>query len=248
MLIYKAWRESRTRFLLSGAALALGCAIVVLFHQQLRAEPDVPMTYTTYIWSAVYKANSLRDLYIMLVLVLGLGGLLQERGRGTVGFSLALPVSRTRLVVVRAAMGLAELTVLALVPAVLIPVGSRMAGEVYPLAQPLQFGVLWTACGAVLFGIAFLLSTLLSGEYSAWVVSFVVVLVYSAIVHLVPLLDRAAALDLFDIMSGTEMPYFREAEAVWVGPLPWVPLAMIVAITAGLLVAAAHVTARQDFS
>jgi hypothetical protein len=74
------------------------------------------------------------------------------------------------------------------------------------------------------------------------------VLVYSAIVHLVPLLDRAAALDLFDIMSGTEMPYFREAEAVWVGPLPWVPLAMIVAITAGLLAAAAHVTARQDFS
>jgi hypothetical protein len=35
---------------------------------------------------------------------------------------------------------------------------------------------------------------------------------------------------------------------VWVGPLPWVPLAMIVAITAGLLAAAAHVTARQDFS
>jgi ABC-2 type transport system permease protein len=248
MLLYKAWRESRTRFWLSAAALTWGCAVVVLVQQLARANAEAPMTYMRFIWSAVYKSNSLRDLYIMLALTLGLGGLLQERAHGTAGFTLALPVSRTRLIASRAAIGLAELIVLAFVPASVIPAASRLAGEVYPFAQALRFGVLWAGCGTILFATAFALSTALSGEYSAWVVSFVAMIVYSAIVHVVPSLERVHVLDLFDIMSGSQMPYFREADAVLVGPLPWVPLIVIACLTAGVIAVAAGVTGKQDFS
>jgi hypothetical protein len=110
MLAYKAWRESRTRFLLSSVSLAWGCSVVVLMQGSLRVELHAQMPYSKYIWSAVYKSNGLRDLYLVLVLTLGLGGLLPERARGTSGFTLALPVSRFRLVATRAMVGLAELT------------------------------------------------------------------------------------------------------------------------------------------
>jgi ABC-2 type transport system permease protein len=246
MLAYKAWRESRTRFLVSVAALVWGCSVVLLIERSVRAQAHPPMIYTHYIWSAVYKSNSLRDLYLLLVLTLGLGGLLQERVRGTVGFTLALPVSRSRLVWTRALVGLVEVTLLACLPAVLLPMGSSFIGERYPAIQAWQFAVLWVAGGGVLFAIAFVCATQLSGESSAWVASFVIVVLYAALVHLVPALARVPRLDLFDLMSGSEMPYFRVADAALVG-LPWGAVAVLAGITVTILATAALITTRQEF-
>src|SRR5579871_2717430 len=96
MLYYKMWRESWIRFVISAVALLWMCGSVVLLQRQVRAHADEPLSYERYIWSAVYKANVL-DLFILLVIVLGLGGVLQERAQGTAGFTLSLPVSRWRL-------------------------------------------------------------------------------------------------------------------------------------------------------
>ena len=93
MLWYKMWRESRVRFAISAVALLWMCGAVVLLQQQVRAHADEPLSYVRYIWHAVYKANAL-DLYILLVIVLGLGGVQQERAQGTAGFTLSLPLSR----------------------------------------------------------------------------------------------------------------------------------------------------------
>src|SRR5258708_33137852 len=104
MLWYKTWRETRTRLLISAMALAWVCCAIILTQHGNRAHADPPISYDAYIWKAVYKGY-VRDFFIILVIVLGGGGLLQERAHGTAGFTLALPVSRSRLMGVRAAVG-----------------------------------------------------------------------------------------------------------------------------------------------
>ena len=67
MLLYKAWRESRTRFLLSAAALTWGCVVVVLVQQLVRANAEAPMTYMRFIWSAsLSPANSSKSFYLLV--------------------------------------------------------------------------------------------------------------------------------------------------------------------------------------
>jgi ABC-2 type transport system permease protein len=94
MLWYKGWRESRTRFLLSAVTIAGLCVLFVLIQSDSRASIDSePLTYVGYIWRTIYKGY-LRELFILLVLLLGAGGLLRERAYGTAGYTLALPISR----------------------------------------------------------------------------------------------------------------------------------------------------------
>jgi ABC-type transport system involved in multi-copper enzyme maturation permease subunit len=103
MLWYKAWRESRARFLIAAFVLIGMCLGFVLFQNMLRAEIGAK-TYVGYIHKLVY-AGSVRGLFLIFALVLGLGGLKRERALNTAGFTLALPVSRLRLVTVRAVVG-----------------------------------------------------------------------------------------------------------------------------------------------
>ena len=154
MLWYKAWRESRTRFLLSAVTIAGLSAGFVVFHRAAAEISDKPLTYMEYIWRIVYKGY-LRELYVLLALLLGVGGLLRERDFGTAGFTLALPVSR-----LRAAVGLAQVAVLSLLPALVIPSLSPFIGQIYPWPQALQFARLWGAGGALIFMMGFLASSL----------------------------------------------------------------------------------------
>ncbi len=97
MLWYKAWRESQVRFLLSAVTIAGLCIAFVVFHREGSAISERPLTYLEYVWRIVYKGY-LRELFVLLTLLLGIGGLLRERDYGTASFTLALPVSRLRLV------------------------------------------------------------------------------------------------------------------------------------------------------
>src|SRR2546429_4472573 len=142
MLWYKAWRESQTRFLLSVVTIAGLCAAFVVFHVVFHSQgagiSDRPLTYMEYIWRIVYKGY-LRELFVMLALLLGIGGLLRERDHGTAGFTLALPVSRLYVAAARAAVGLLEVAALSLVPALVIPALSPLVGQFYPWPQAFEF-------------------------------------------------------------------------------------------------------------
>ncbi len=96
MLWYKSLREIGTVALTGTAALAVACLLIVLNEQAFRAHTDQSLTYTGYIWKSVYKTVG-RDMFVMLSIILGSGGLLQERSQGTAGFTLTLPVSRVRI-------------------------------------------------------------------------------------------------------------------------------------------------------
>jgi ABC-2 type transport system permease protein len=244
MLWYKAWRESQTRFLLSGLTLAGFCVGFVLFHREGCRIFDRPPTYVEYIWELVYKGY-LRELFVLLALLLGVGGLLRERDFGTASFTLALPVSRPQLVSVRAALGLMQVSVLALLPALVIPELSALVGQLYPWSQALQFAVLWAAAGALIFMIGFLASSLLAGEYTAPIVAFLVLLLYSVIADL-PFFERHS-LDVHDIMSGVGMPYFQPNGSLLIGPLPWNALAIIALLVFSLVALADRMIRYQDF-
>lgn len=247
MLWYKMWRESWIRFAISAVALLWMCGAVVLLHRQVRAHADEPLSYAHYIWRAVYKANVL-DLFILLVIVLGLGGVLQERAQGTAGFTLSLPVSRWRLIAVRAAMGWAQLVLLALLPGLLICLLSPFVGEVFPLSRAFQFGLLWAGCGMVIFAMSFFFSVVLPGSYSPAIASVAGLLAYSALADL-PLLERYPALDLLKTMHGEQLSYIqdRASLASFAIPLPWLSLGLYALVALCLVWAAGSIMAHRDF-
>jgi ABC-2 type transport system permease protein len=180
MLAYKAWCESRVRFLVSAAALAWFSALFVIFRPGVRDASE--MAYAEFIADKIYDGG-IRQIFTVFVVVLGMGGLLQERARGSAGFTLALPVTRTRLIAVRAGIGLAEMGGLALMPALVLVVLSPVVHQACPLSVPI-LSAGWAANGAAIFSLAFLLSSVLGGAYAALTASMTLLFAYALFVRL----------------------------------------------------------------
>src|SRR5205823_4192856 len=122
---------------------------------------ELARQYPGYVWSQWFAQN-LTELWTLFAVMLGTGGLLSQGSGGAALFTLSLPVSRNRLIGVRAAAGLAELLVLAVVPSLPIPLLSPAVGERYPIADALVHSACVFLAGAVFFSLAFLLSTVFS--------------------------------------------------------------------------------------
>ena len=122
---------------------------------------ELARNYRGYVWSQWFRQN-LPQMWTLFAVLLGTGGLLSQASGGGALFTLSLPVSRSRLLGVRAATGLAELLVLALVPSLLLPLLSPAVGQTYSVGDALVHGVCLFIAGAVFFSLAFLLSTVFS--------------------------------------------------------------------------------------
>jgi ABC-2 type transport system permease protein len=248
MLWQKAWLESRARFLISASVLIGVCLTLVFMHSTLRARIGAtgpPLnTYVGYIHKSVYGGGA-RPLCTILVLILGLGGLLHEREQGTAAFTLALPVRRWRLVAVRAAVGLVEMTALAMIPALLIPTMSPIVHQSYPFSQAIQFSLLWIAVGTILFATSFLLSTVLAGQYTAFLVAWILFILHTLVAAYRPF--RMYRFNLNWVQSGFGMPYFDPRTATLIGPMPWTRLSIMLLVSLVLLAAAARITERQEY-
>ena len=245
MLLYKSWRESRVRFLLSAVALAVICASFVFFRVDASSGiGDEPLSYPVYIWRNTYKGY-LRELFMILTILLGLGGLARERDHRTVGFTLALPVSRWRLLATRVLVGFAEVILLATVPAIVLPTLSPLIGQVYPSSQAWSFTILWATVGSLIFAMSVLASVVFGGEFTAPIASLLGLVSYSFLADR-PLVERHLT-DIHDVMSGTNMAYFTERTGVLTGPLPWATLFTVLLGAAALIAIGARITSRQDF-
>ncbi|KAA6459541.1 ABC transporter permease [Acidobacteria bacterium AB60] len=232
MLLYKAWLESRARFLLGLLALAGLSAVFVLFNQDVRTVvTDHDMSYVEYIWRGIFKGQ-LRDIYVILTLLLGLGGLDRERSYGTAGHTLALPVSRWRLIAARGLTGIVETAVLAILPASLVPALSPFVHESYSWLLAFQFGALWTIGGTLIFAIGFLASVLVAGEYSAAVAALVFLFGYSITTDL-PGMEHYLV-DIHDVMNGS-------------GPHDISTLAAISVTAAAMIWFGGLITSRKDY-
>jgi len=249
-LLFKAWRESRGRFLISVALLAAICVFGVLCRDSLMRVivPDGPFAgdaYTGYIYLLVY-AGKARGLFGIMVMVLALGGLQRERLHGTVGFTLALPVSRARLVSAQALLGLGQIAALSALPLLLLTVCSPLTHVSYPLEQMVRFALLWFAGGAVFFAVAFLSAALFRSEYTALAAAFVFIIFYPMAL-LFPPLSRYP-LNINHIMSGVGMPYFDTRHALLVGAPPWTLLASMMVMAGLLILLAVQITRYRDYS
>jgi ABC-2 type transport system permease protein len=232
MLLYKAWLESRTRFGLSVIAMTGLIALFVFMNRDVRADvADLNATYSQYLWSAIYKGY-VRDIFVVVVLLLGMGGIVRERAYGTSGFTLTLPVGRWRLSMTRASVGLAESAILAFLPAILLPLLSPLVNETYPWSQALRFAVLWVLGGSFVFAIGFLASVLFTGEYSAPIAAVALLFAYSMMTDL-PRVE-GYVIDVHDFMKGT-------------GPQGPPALAAVSASSFMLIAAAGYITRRKDF-
>src|SRR5882724_7654191 len=135
MIWYKAWLESRARFLVAAIVIVavLGWAIFDAEHAMKRFDSHPPITYGLYVWFVL--TGRFQPVWVLSILILGLGGLLRERSLGTAQYTLALPVSRRRWMIARAGLGLAESAVLAMLPAIVIPIISQVIGRSYTVIE-----------------------------------------------------------------------------------------------------------------
>jgi len=246
---YKAWRESRARFAISAVTLAALCVTFIAFQAELRrlmgATTAPANTYAGYVYLRIYATVS-RGLFVLLAVVLALGGLARERAHGSLGFTLALPVRRTDHAIVRAAIGVLELTALAVIPAVLVPGCSALVGEHYPIVQALGFALLWIAGGSVMFAVSFAISVIIENDYAALAIAVLSVRLLPAMLARIPGLNRLP-IQLHDLMSGRGMAYFDPARAELTS-VPWAVVAGAAVVATCLLVAAVRITDRERTS
>jgi len=229
MLAYKAWRESRGRFLLSAAAIAWFAGLFVVMRPWIQYAARRP--FDIVVIDTIY-AGGVRNIFILLIIAFGMGGLAQERSRGVVSFTLALPVRRARMVATRGAVGLLQVVAVALIPTVAVLGWARVVGERFGVADALQYSLQWAAAGSVLFGVAFLMSVWVAGPYAALTATLLTVATYVSILN-VAALRAVPALNVFALMERSHPSAARLVAAFAVALL--------------CIAVAAVVTERQDF-
>ncbi len=174
MLWRKAWLETRSRFLISLIGILAICSWMI-FHWDRNALSYVKIDYYSYGLS--FTHSTLVVMWILAVTLLLMGGLLRERAVGSSNFTLALPISRGRLMTIRIGMGLLEAVTLAIVPWAGMFLTEWAFGKTHSVSQAAFHLVLLLSGGLLFFSMAFLASSLIEGEYTAPIVSFGAVIV-----------------------------------------------------------------------
>jgi ABC-2 type transport system permease protein len=229
MLAYKAWHETRTRFLLSTAALAWFCALFIVADAFMANAAS--QTFSDFDDRAIFT-GPLRSLYVIFVAVFGLGGLRDEASRGSVHFTLSLPVTRTRLVATRALVGLGEVAALAFVPVLVVLVSGLFLSERYSAANAVAIGLRWMAAGGLFFAISLMFSISLQSGSGALTATLVAIGAYGLAVNL-PFPPLASWANAFELMS--------------LGHAPGSSFFGIGVAAAVFVLAAVRITGVQDF-
>jgi ABC-2 type transport system permease protein len=261
MLWYKAWLETRFRFLLGAALICATCAFFVLGnpfilgtweeYRQLNPQQkelfwiiQATNDYPYFIWHFVFR-SLLQQLWVLLAVLIGFGGLSRENAQGAAGFTLSLPVSRRRLVSVRALTGLAEITVLGLIPAILIPVLSVLIGKPYPVFQGITHSLLMVTAGIVFFSFSIFLSTIIQSENTPTLIGIATVVLFYFILG--PYNDDGVIkplwvklVDVSSVMAGE--PYLTSFATY-----PWAGLIISLAVAFGLFYFSLRIMEERNF-
>jgi ABC-type transport system involved in multi-copper enzyme maturation permease subunit len=238
MLWYKAWLETRARFLISlGGILAL-CSWIV-FHEDKNGEPYGTLGLYYRVLQDGHVA--LTVWWVLAVTLLMMGGLVREKAAGASSFTLALPVSRARIMRVRIVMGLVQAMTLVVVPWGVMFLISATVGKPTSLFQAFFHVVLLAGGGLVFFAAALLVSSLVEGEYTAPAVSLGI-----ACSAAIALSDRPfSAVSPWNFAMGTE--YFDRTTGLLMGPLPWLHLTVSILLAALLIAVSIGVIERREF-
>jgi hypothetical protein len=258
MLWHKAWLETRGRFL-GGLALSVivGLGVIYDFRATERLLPlvrnmdpaaldtsgplgavlkeslEAQQTFRGFVWWQWYRQN-MTYLVVIFGALLGAGGLLAKSGAAPL-FTLSLPVSRSRLIGSRAAIGLAELLALAIVPSLVLPLLAPSIGQSYSVRDVLAHGACMFVAGSVFFSLA----ALLSNDYTDIWRPVLIACIVAAALGMLEYVPAIAPYGIFHVMNGET--YYRQAG------LPWIGLLVSAGISATLLRTAAVNLAHRDF-
>jgi ABC-type transport system involved in multi-copper enzyme maturation permease subunit len=244
-LIRKSWLETRDRFLGSSVILALlglftttRASATIAGWEHFHAGERMP--YALYVWLSL-SHGYLQFIWIICAIILGLGGLLREQSLGTAGVTLALPLSRERLVIIRAMVGAIEVAILAFIPGVIVAALSPLTGHSYPFTQALLFASLIVGGGLVFYALAFVASHLLSSEYAAPSIALALTAAY----YVLSKLPHMGRISVFELMTGAR--YMNSATFLLDSDYPAAPIGLSIGAAAALIVAAYALVRRRDF-
>lgn len=255
MLWHKSWLETRWRFVIGMAITVCAAVAVVLTYpkvkellpmltpgdargeiaRKIREAVDLTRDYRGYVWSQWF-GKQLLHAWTLFAVLLGTGGLVTQSARGGALFTLSLPVSRRRLLAVRAATGLAELAALAVVPTLVLVALSPAIGERAAVGDALASAGCLVVAGSVFFSLATLLSTVFSDPWRPVGIALFAAVALALTEQVVPAVSQVS---VFPVMSAEHQ--FRG------GSWPWLGLLISAAASAAMLHAAARNVARQDF-
>lgn len=241
MLWYKAWLETRSRFLAS----LCGATLIVSFFAHHAESLTLPgpraNIYTRNV--VFYSHQYLMFVWILCAILLGMGGLIRERAIGASSFTLALPVSRTRLVVVRIAVGLLEAIALGVVPWVAICLIMDSYGKPVLLSQAAFYLGLLISGGLIYFALAVMTASLVENEYTAPAVA------YGTTILMIVLCGNIAWLrpyaDLWRFMGGDN--HLNKGTFFLSGPFPWSGAIAALAVTTVLLATSVWLIQHTEF-
>ncbi|HEY3988727.1 MAG TPA: hypothetical protein VGM02_05465 [Acidobacteriaceae bacterium] len=238
MLWYKAWLETRPRFLICLIGITALCSFAV-YHGDHQALSYTGADYYRYVLLSGHAM--LCESWVLAVTLLMMGGLLREKVAGASSFTLALPVSRRRLMAVRIGVGLLQAFALAIVPwSVMFFIGS-VAGKTHSITQAAFCLALLLGGGLLFFALALLISSLVEGEYTAPVVSFGIVIAIAVLFS-----DRA--LRVYSPLAFiTGFAYLDRHTWLLTGPVPWLHLATYLLLAAALTAVSVKVIEWRQF-
>jgi hypothetical protein len=252
MLWYKSWLETRWRFFFGLGLLVLSAGGVVYAYpqvmkllpraseldttgplgQRIKDAVDLSRDYRGYVWSQWMRQN-LAEMATFFAVILGSGGPYSQRSEL---FTLSLPVSRQRLVGVRALAGLGELLVIVFVSSLVIPLFSPGVGQSYSVGAALVHAMCAFVASAAFFSLATLLSTSFSDIWRPLLIACAV----AAVLWLAEqVIQDLSPYSIFTVMNGEK--YFRS------GHVPWVGLMAAASLSAAMLYGAAMNIERRDF-
>jgi hypothetical protein len=235
MLWFKAWLETRWRFCFIAASILFAWATPLwapLFH--LRAPAGVPESR---LWLAVHVASVL--LYIFAAIFLAGSGInSQTTYAATSGFhpsmlfTLSLPVTRRRLLLVRAGLGALQTSVLVIVMAAYTLFDRP---EATTAAQLLTYLARAIVCTMPVYALSTMLACLFDemwqfyGAFMCCVAAFV-------------LQSRIPGLSSLSPFRGMSLISYPIA-----GPIPWAPVIFSLALTAVLMYASTLIVQRKQY-
>jgi len=235
MLWYKAWLETRSRFLVSLVGM-VALPSYWVFHE------DGLGTRLDWYYRTLHNGHGLLSaMWVLAVILLMMGGLLREKAAGTSSFTLALPVSRAHLMRVRILFGLAQAMTLIIIPWGVMFLVAAATGNANSVSQAFFYVILLAGGGVVFFAVALLVSSVVEGEYTAPAVCFGILFLDIVAFENGPLTSYSP----WTFLVGTE--YFDRASQQLAGPVPWVHFSANVLAAILLIAISIRAIQRTEF-
>src|SRR5262245_26086154 len=255
MLWYKSWLDTRWQFLIGVAIVVLSASGTVIAYprvaklipalgpidvsgelgRRINEAAELARTYRGYVWSQSFRQNLLQ-MATLFAALLGSGSPLTQGSPGAALFTLSLPVTRERMLTVRASTGFAELFALCLAPALVLTLLSPGIGQSYSIVDAVAHAFCMFIASTVFFSLSFLLSTVFSDMWRPFLLACGMAVVLAVAALAAP---ELSSYSIFAVMSGDR--YFRH------GQLPWLGLFASAALSAALLFGAMRNVTNQDF-